>query len=235
MPSNRTPEAAALITEIDEIISRHALLDHPFYRMWSEGNLPQPVLADYAKQYYAHVAAFPTYVSAVHARTADIAIRQMLLENLIDEERGDDNHPELWLRFAEGLGVERDDVLKAEQLESTRASVAAFREIVNRADSMEGLAALYVYESQVPEVARTKREGLKAFYGLDDTRAVAFFTVHEKADLIHRQVERDVLADKVSNDNRAAVLKAADAAARALWSFLDGIYEATIGELPAIA
>ena len=100
---------------------------------------------------------------------------------------------------------------------------------------MWGLAALFVYESQVPDVARTKREGLKNFYGLDDDRAVAFFTVHEQADLIHRQVEQDVLADKVNDGNKAAVLKAADDAARALWSFLDGVYEATIGELPAAA
>ncbi|GIS54804.1 hypothetical protein Ct9H90mP29_18460 [bacterium] len=31
----------------------------------------------------------------------------MLLDNLIDEERGSENHPELWMRFAEGMGNSR--------------------------------------------------------------------------------------------------------------------------------
>ena len=29
----------------------------------------------------------------------------MLLDNLIDEEKGSENHPELWMRFAEGMGI----------------------------------------------------------------------------------------------------------------------------------
>jgi pyrroloquinoline-quinone synthase len=33
-----------------------------------------------------------------------------LLDNLIEEEKGSENHPELWLRFAEGLGFDRDSV-----------------------------------------------------------------------------------------------------------------------------
>jgi pyrroloquinoline quinone (PQQ) biosynthesis protein C len=35
-----------------------------------------------------------------------------LLENLIKEERGAENYPELWLRFAETLGIARETVFK---------------------------------------------------------------------------------------------------------------------------
>ena len=38
------------------------------------------------------------------------AVRQQMLDNLWDEEHGKDNHAELWLRFAEGIGVSREDV-----------------------------------------------------------------------------------------------------------------------------
>src|SRR5687768_4747226 len=78
-------------------VMRYSMLKHPFYRAWSEGRLSKAILGDYAKQYYAHVRAFPTYVSAVHSRCEDVSIRQELLENLIEEERGTENHPELWL------------------------------------------------------------------------------------------------------------------------------------------
>ncbi|MCH7573960.1 MAG: CADD family putative folate metabolism protein [Candidatus Marinimicrobia bacterium] len=214
------------VNRLDQTIARHAMLKHPFYKLWNEGGLSLETLAEYAKQYYAHVHAFPTYVSAVHAHTGDIAVRQQLLENLIEEERGEANHPELWLRFAEGLGVDRQDVLGADLLESTRQSVAVLQQLSHRPDYLEGMAALYAYESQIPEVARTKREGLRDFYGLDDDRSVAFFTVHEIADVEHRASEREIIAAGVTQSNSAAVLDAADKAARALWAFLDGVYEA---------
>src|ERR1700676_5062730 len=86
------------------------LLKHPFYLAWTRGELSKEALTDYAKQYYHHVAAFPTYLSAVHAKCDDQATRRQLLGNLIDEEAGAPNHPDLWLKFAEGLGVEGGDV-----------------------------------------------------------------------------------------------------------------------------
>ncbi|MFN7131469.1 MAG: iron-containing redox enzyme family protein, partial [Myxococcales bacterium] len=96
-----------------ELVARLApkhLLNHPFYQAWSAGELTQEQLASYARQYYHQVLAFPRYVSGVHAACTDLEERQKLLENLIAEERGERNHPELWLRFAEGLGATREQV-----------------------------------------------------------------------------------------------------------------------------
>jgi pyrroloquinoline-quinone synthase len=211
---------------IDEAIGQYAMLSHPFYHLWSEGKLNQSILAEYAKQYYAHVAAFPTYVSAVHSRCDDMKVRQLLLENLIEEERGPENHPELWLRFAESLGVTRDEVRNAELLPSTKDSVARLKSLTANPDYRQGVAALYAYESQIPEVSKTKREGLKEFYAIKDERAVSFFTVHEKADQIHRQIERKILSDRCDTELAAdETVNAASEASRALWDFLTGIQE----------
>ena len=146
---------------IEEAIGQYAMLRHPFYQLWNEGKLSATTLAEYARQYYAHVCAFPTYVSAVHSRCDSLPVRQLLLENLIEEERGADNHPELWLRFAEGLGVSRDQVRSARLLPSTRESVESLKSLTANTDYRLGVAALYAYESQIPEVAKTKRVGLK--------------------------------------------------------------------------
>src|SRR5438874_7571716 len=86
---------------IDNDIAAKHLLKHPFYLAWTRGELSREALADYARQYYYHVAAFPTYLSAVHAHCEDQSARKQLLNNLIDEEAGSPNHPELWLQFAE--------------------------------------------------------------------------------------------------------------------------------------
>jgi pyrroloquinoline-quinone synthase len=210
-----------------EAVMEYSMLKHPFYVAWTEGKLSKAVLAEYAKQYYAHVRAFPTYVSAVHSRCEDVSIRQELLENLIEEERGDENHPELWLRFAEGLGVEREKVQNAELLDSTKASVARLKGLTQREDFREGLAALYAYESQIPEVAQTKREGLKRFYGISDERAVSFFRVHEGIDVLHQQVEQNILNENCrTNDDQLKAVKAARESAQALWEFLNGVSDA---------
>lgn len=215
-------------------VMQHSMLKHPFYVAWSEGKLSREVLQEYAKQYYAHVRAFPTYVSAVHSRCDDLDTRQLLLENLIEEEQGAENHPELWLRFAESLGVTRDEVRNAELLPSTRDSVARLKELTQSADYREGLAALYAYESQIPEVAQTKRAGLKEFYGIDDERGVSFFRVHESIDLFHKEVEQQILAKECfSPEDRLRVTAAASAGAQALWSFLDGVTESYL--TPALA
>ena len=208
-------------------VMQHSMLKHPFYVAWSEGRLSKEVLQEYAKQYYAHVRAFPTYVSAVHSHCDDLETRQMLLENLIEEEQGADNHPELWLRFAESLGVTRDEVRNAELLPRTKDSVARLKQLTQSADYREGLAALYAYESQIPEVAQTKRAGLKEFYGIDDERGVSFFRVHESIDLLHKEVEQRILAKEcVTPEDRERVTVAANAGAQALWLFLDGVQEA---------
>jgi len=214
---------------IDDAIGQYAMLKHPFYQLWSEGKLSDSTLAEYAKQYYHQVCAFPTYLSAVHSRCDSLPIRQLLLENLIEEERGADNHPELWLRFAEGLGVSRSEVGTARLLPSTRESVASLKALTSNRDYRLGVAALYAYESQIPEVAKTKRVGLKQFYGIDDARTVSFFTVHESADQVHRQIEMKIMSDACDTDQaRDESVAAAAQSAKCLWDFLSGVHEAYV-------
>ena len=213
-------------------VMEHSMLKHPFYVAWTEGKLSQEILAEYAKQYYAHVRAFPTYVSAVHSRCDDVALRQELLENLIEEEQGTENHPELWLRFADELGASREEVKDASLLPLTAASVDRLKSLTQSDDYRRGLAALYAYESQIPEVARTKREGLKSFYGIDSERAVSFFRVHEDIDVLHQQTAKQILTDRCrTRAEQSQAIDSARESAKALWLFLDGVCEAYLPEV----
>lgn len=208
--------------EIDRVVERRHLLDHPFYLAWSEGRLTVDALRGYAGQYYRHVLAFPTYLSAVHSETSDLQTRQYLLENLIDEERGEENHPELWLRFAEGIGCKREDVRAAAPLPETAACDGTFRDIATRG-AAPGLAALYAYESMIPAVAQTKIDGLRKHYGIQDERTLQFFAVHLEVDEWHAKVARDILDRTVPADERSLALRAADDATKALYTLLDGV------------
>ena len=211
-----------VVATLDSMISERSLLKHPFYQAWTAGTLSIERLQNYAVEYYPHVAAFPRYVSAIHSRCADIATRQALLENLIEEERGAENHPELWLRFAEAIGVPRERVLDSTTSASSTGLVDEFTRLAESAHVPSGLAALYAYESQIPPVATAKIDGLKRFYGVTDERGLSFFRVHEMADVWHARTGAELIARHCATDHdRELALDAGNRVLSALWSLLD--------------
>lgn len=215
------------LAQIDAIIEEHHLLKNPFYQMWNEGKLTLKMLQEYSQEYYLQVHHFPTFVSATHAACDDIEVRQMLLENLIEEERGSAHHPELWMRFAEALGVERETLSQRDYLPQTRESVQILRALSRSENPVTGLAALYAYESQIPPVSTTKIAGLKEFYGVESEEAVAFFRVHEQVDEIHSAATRAALVKLCQNeDQQQEAIAAVQTAVEALNLLLDGVYEA---------
>lgn len=197
------------------------LLKHPFYESWNEGSLSLQALQTYAKEYYHHVAAFPRYISGIHSLCPNLKMRQVLLGNLIEEEQGDENHPELWQRFAEGLGVARPNLFEDAQVKETQELVDGYFDIV-RSGFAEGLGALYAYERQTPEVSKSKIEGLKKHYSINDERSLKFFTVHMEADEWHSEECANLIAD-LSEEEQEKVMQGAKKGAKLLWGFLDGM------------
>jgi pyrroloquinoline-quinone synthase len=214
-----------LIAALDSIIAERSLLKHPFYQAWNQGTLPIERMREYAKQYFHFEAAFPTFLSAIHSRCDSPAVRQSLLENLWDEEYGADNHVALWLRFCQGLGLSEAEVRASRPNAETQALVDGFRSVCFTRPVAEGLASLYAYESQAPEIARQKIAGLVRNYGISDERSLSFFKVHQEADVAHSRAEREAIAASVRTESdRTGVSEAARVAADRLWLFLDGAY-----------
>jgi pyrroloquinoline-quinone synthase len=205
-----------------QIASRH-LLTHPFHLAWNRGELRRETLSDYAQQYYQHVAAFPTYLSAAHAGCDDQVVRRQLLANLIDEEAGEPNHPALWRQFSASLGVAPDELENVESWPETRALIATFRRICRGGDTGAALAALYAYESQIPAVSESKIDGLRKHYGFTDENDYSYFTVHIEADREHAAVERALLVQEVGTANAKAAADAAGEVLDALWELLSAV------------
>ena len=213
-----------LLERIDALIAERHLLTHPFYTKWRKGELTREALQDYARQYYAFESTFPRLLSALHTRSDQPGVRQSLLDNLWDEEHGEVNHAELWLRFGEGIGADRSSVRSAAPNEGTRALLDAYWAAVSDGPIAAGIAALYAYERQVPEVATEKIRGLVEQYGVDDPRTLAFFTVHSTLDLEHSGAERSMISDLASTAaDEEAVLASTRAALDVWWGFLDAI------------
>ena len=211
------------LDKIDNNIEAKHLLKHPFYLAWTRGELSNEALADYARQYYHHVRAFPTYLSAVHAKCENEATRKQLLNNLIDEEAGSPNHPELWLHFADGLGVAQDNAKNAEKWPETKKLIETFRSICGDGSTAEGLAALYAYESQIPAICESKIDGLKKHYGFNKPEHYQYFSVHIEADREHSAAERRMLDAYLNEQNFESVKRSVNRVLDALWEMLSGV------------
>jgi len=91
-----------------------------------------------------------------------------------------------------------------------------------RSSYAEGLASLYTYERQIPEIAETKIQGLKKFYGVNSKEGLEFFEAHKSADVVHR-AECEKLLDGLSPEEQKKAEKASMLTARYLWNFLSGM------------
>lgn len=211
--------------DVDACIQQKSLLGHKFYQAWSAGKLTKEDLQFYAKQYYALETTFPRLLSRIHSSCDNPHIRQSILENLNDEERGDENHRELWLRFAEGLGLNREDVINAPLHPATQTCINELMALASDPNPAIGLSALYAYESQLPAVSQSKIKGLQEFYDMNDPRAIKFFDVHTEVDVWHSEQEKAMIAELGTplREVQAAVEKSCSA----LLTFLDGVDQST--------
>ena len=211
----------SLRARLDRATTHARLLDHPFYKAWADGTLTRDDLSFYATQYWRQVEAFPGYLQTVAERLPDGTAKQSVVANLADER--DDDHPGLWIEFAEALGVDQDEVTGAAIETETAACVDAFTTAMSDASPAFALGMLYGYESQTPAVAETKVVGLKNHYGIDGS-GVTYFELHGELDIAHSAEMASAIESIAADAAAAADAQAgAKAGAEAIWGLLDGV------------
>jgi pyrroloquinoline-quinone synthase len=216
--------------DLDRRIAPFDLLCHPFYQAWSAGTLTREDLRAYATEYFHQVDGFLGCLQTFSARLEDGPMRRAVLSNLSDEQGRDSEngggvpHPELWLDFAEGMGADREAVRQSACCDAVAHLTSHFRDAASHGAPEAALAAFYAFESQVPRVAQEKARGLRESYAADE-KTCRYFTLHATADVHHANVWKQLLARRVEADPQSAeaALDAAESAARALWTALDGI------------
>lgn len=214
----------SLRDRLDSATLSKPLLEHPFYEAWAAGTLTREDLSFYAGQYWRQVEAFPGYLETVAGRLPAGAPRDTVLANLSDER--DDDHPALWLDFAEALGNDRGATANASVEPETTACVTAFKDASETATPAFAMGMLYGYESQTPKVAETKITGLRDFYGVEGP-GTTYFQLHGELDVQHSSEMADAI-DAIATDEqaRSEAEAGARAGAEAIWGLLDGVARA---------
>jgi len=203
-----------LIKRIDQEIEKRSLLKHPFYQMWSEGKLSMESLQGYAKEYFSLVKAVPIMVQCL----ADQSSNESIAENLREERE----HIEPWIKFAGALGVKREELENYDASSKTRDSIDKMLSLMGTFEN--GIAAMYAYEAEIPEISRSKIDGLAKFYNINNDDAIEYFRIHESVDVKHAAVWRNMLAE-LSAQKHEDAFNSAVSSLVAQNTLLDAVYE----------
>src|ERR1043166_4664854 len=119
---------------------------HPLWLGIAAGAVRRPALRPFAVHFFLQVREFPRAVSALHASCPDAQERVELAESLYEEETGrisgcNVSHPELFIRFGEGVGVPRKAMVDGVPLADTAALIGWFEDSTRTRSFIEGAAA----------------------------------------------------------------------------------------------
>lgn len=187
---------------LDSKISEYNLLTHPFYQAWSAGELPVDALKCYAREYGAFISTLPSGWETL---------------NDVETAEEETEHIEMWEDFADGLDTKIAD-----------AQIPQVKNLLNTAEDLfsnseTALGALYAFEAQQPETAKSKLAGLKAFYHLPE-KVEPYFETHS-----HNEHEAEKILERIgtlSPDAQETAVRACEQMSTALWDALTGIHDA---------
>jgi len=173
-------------------MEHHPFKTHAFFAALERGQVPKPVVRAWVKQFYPWLASVPIAMAERFSNCPiDIAndpFRRLILDQLL-EEAGDPHgkapgHPELWLRFCEGLGVPRTEVLAEPQLPQTMVAIDDFL-YTNRIQPFYISAA---GSSEPPNVELCARllPAFQKHYGVKDDH-LEYYRLHVTADVEHSE------------------------------------------------
>jgi pyrroloquinoline-quinone synthase len=210
-----------IVQRIDSEIEKRSLLKHSFYQMWSEGKLTVDHLQVYSMEYFQLVKAVPKFVESI----AQIAGQSK--SDIANNAREEAEHIEPWARFASALGVSRNELASYGGAAKTNDAVAKMMALAGSTFE-EAVAAMYAYEMELPKISRSKIDGLKKFYNMDNADATNYFEIHEEADVRHAQIWREILS-KIPAERQEAAFNAAVESLKAQNMLLDSVQEKYVG------
>ncbi|UAT43405.1 hypothetical protein GUI12_04600 [Anaplasmataceae bacterium AB001_6] len=199
-----------MLQNIEKELENFDMLKHEFYQLWNDGKLDINVIKDYTCQYYEHIKNFPNYIKKALLMSKSDEERDVLQRNLDDEI----THPELWVRFANGIGITREKIENAKM--STEGS-NLHKSFDSQKSYEENIGALFAYERQFADISKAKLESSKKHYKIKE---VEFFEVHAVSDIWHTE-ELIQLIRKMSSEQLKKVKEGALAVAEAFYKFLD--------------
>jgi pyrroloquinoline-quinone synthase len=231
----RLLEPDELIADLEESLRRRHPTPHPIRQLLLSGRLTREQLQCWARNQFHEFRNIHRFFGVRYQKCPIPELRRLLLENMVEEE-GEDlfggkypSHRELWVRFAEGLGIERDDILGYEPLPGIRAALEMYVALVQQSHWAVAIGTGLVFEGGGPKRMREEREALEKYYSWIPSTSLDFFRAHEYHDeghgnLVSEVIRRHCMVLHLQQEMREAVRQRADI----MWLQNDCIYNAFV-------
>jgi pyrroloquinoline-quinone synthase len=117
---------------------------HPFHRLMHEGQLTRRQLQEWVRNRYYYQTRIPIKDALIVSKSEDPAFRRLWSRRIRDHdgEREGEGGLELWLRLADGVGLDREEVKScAGVLPGVRFACDAYVELVRERSLVEAVAS----------------------------------------------------------------------------------------------
>ena len=202
-PKEFLPPQKFLEVVSEAVLVHHTKINHPFCVKLVRGEWSLKQLQAWTKQdYHAKVQTLrnDAYIVAT-APTLDELQEQL---KVLLSESGEDlaggkypSHPELWLRFAEGLGLKRDEIMHSEPSPLMQVVLDAERYKSMKQTVGDLPANLRVGEKVNAVVHPIWAEALREKYHVPES-ALEFFVAHGEADQDHGKLGEQIVRSRAT-------------------------------------
>jgi pyrroloquinoline quinone (PQQ) biosynthesis protein C len=202
------------------------LTEHPVLEMLDRGELTRAQVQGLLTQMYVHVREVTRWIAASFAACPYPAIREMIFENLLEEQIGyyskTKAHAELLKECAMAAGVSGEALDRAQPLSETAALIDYCELTATQRHWLIGLEGLGIaLETQAPIFFGRIGRALIKSYGMDEQGA-NFFLLHVSVDEDHGDVNWQILQEHATSEALQRELKEAIfRTAERWWGLLD--------------
>ena len=173
---------------------------HRYHRLMHDGKLTRVQLQQWVLNRYYYQTRIPIKDAIILSKSEDPAFRRMWIRRITDHDGAEagEGGLELWLRLADGVGLDRDEVASCRSvLPGVRFACDAYVELVRERSLVEAVASslteFFAPDLMVKRIAAwekhypwVERSGLDYFRSRvtqgrrDSEQAIAFVTAHAR-------------------------------------------------------
>lgn len=189
--------SAEYLKELKEEIagSPKQRVNHPFVKAVCAGTATMEQIRRWALQDYQFRSAVPRIAMLRYLACTDPEIAPQLFEVVEEETRGllpgSAGHADMFIEFAESIGVTRQELENAELRPATAAHLYYAELIIHTLPWFVVMAAQVGAEGTFPPAVAALGQGFMKQYGMKP-EAVRFFTVHAEADEEHGKLAEEI-------------------------------------------
>jgi pyrroloquinoline-quinone synthase len=233
-PAEFLPPDQFLALVSETVLTHHTKINHAFCVKLVRGEWSLRQLQAWAKEdFHAKVQTLrnDAYIVATAPNLEELQEQLKVLISECGEELAGGkypSHPELWLRFAEGLGLKREEVMRSEPSPLMQVILDAERYKSMKQNVGDLPANLRVGEKINSLVHPIWAEALRDKYHVPP-QALEFFTAHGEADQDHGKLgEQIVLSRAVTHETQRAIWLHLKKSQAKQWVTYDAFYQAAM-------